>query len=157
MLIILLIQTHNQRLRHLTLTGASFTAPRLAGFTTTSYIGAFDGQNDWTCQWAKFAGGVNTSCNVNTADFADVVPSMQLNPTVTAYNSTLTIELVDETNIKIRVLSMDGRLVNTIANDKVPAGTYAYTIDTEALASGLYFIQVSANNAVRTEKLIVIK
>jgi hypothetical protein len=35
------------------LTGADFTG--LSGFTTVSYIGAFDGSNDWTTGWTNYA------------------------------------------------------------------------------------------------------
>lgn len=35
------------------LTGADFTG--LSGFTTVSYIGAFDGANDWTSGWTNYA------------------------------------------------------------------------------------------------------
>jgi hypothetical protein len=140
-------------------TGASFAAARLAGtfFTPTSYIGAFGGSADWTCQWTRFAGGVNTSCNVNTQDFAEVVPSLQLMPTVTATTSQLALELADQTDLDIRVYTMDGRLVQVVAQDKLSSGSYMFNIDANQLQAGLYFVQVSANSAVKTEKLIVIK
>jgi hypothetical protein len=140
-------------------TGASFAAARLAGtfFTPTSYIGAFGGSADWTCQWTRFAGGVNTSCNVNTQDFAEVVPSFQLMPTVTATTSQLALELADQTDLDIRVYTMDGRLAQVVAQDKLPSGSYVFNIDANQLQAGLYFVQVSANSAVKTEKLIVIK
>jgi PKD repeat protein len=46
------------------LSGASFTAPNLQGnfFTPTTYVGAFDGTNDWTDCWANFD-AQNTSYN----------------------------------------------------------------------------------------------
>jgi hypothetical protein len=49
-------------------------------------------------------------------------------------------------------------LVQTIvAQDQYAAGSYSYTIDAQNLVAGLYFIQITANNTVGTERMIVIK
>jgi hypothetical protein len=139
---------------------AAFTSTRLAGgfFTPTTYIGAFDGGIDWTCQWARFAGGTNTNCNVNTDEFEAAVPSVQLTPTVVSNTTQLNIELADKTDLNINVFDLQGKLVLTIvAQDQYAAGSYSYTIDAQNLVAGLYFIQITANNTVGTERMIVIK
>ncbi len=139
---------------------AAFTSARLSGsfFTPTTYIGAFDGSNDWTCQWARFAGGVNTSCNVNTEDFEEVVPALQLNPTVVSNKAQLSLELADKTDLTILVYDLQGQLVQTVlAQDQYPAGSYSYTLDAQNLTPGMYFIQVIANRAVGTKRMIVIR
>jgi Secretion system C-terminal sorting domain len=140
-------------------TGGAFSATRLAGtfFTPTTYRGAFDGSNDWTCQWARFAGGVNTSCNVNTQDFSEVVPTLQLIPTITSTAAQLSLEVAQRTELNIRVLTIDGRLVHTIAQQEIPTGSYQYTVDATQLEAGLYFVQITANGSMKTEKLIVIQ
>jgi len=142
---------------------ASFAATRLQNAffeKTATYRGAFGRVNgvvnDWTCTWANFAGG-NNNCLVNTVNFGDFVNQVSLNPTVTADRTTLQLDLKQDADIKATIIDMNGQLVRIAINQKGFAGNNAYEMDVTNLHAGIYFVQISAGNAVKTEKLIVVK
>jgi len=73
-------------------------------------------------------------------------------------NDVLTVKFnSNEANdIRISVVSMDGKLVHT-QNAKAFSGQFTSRISLDGLTTGLYSVQVMSNNATYTEKIVVVK
>ncbi len=145
------------------LTNGSFvSSPRLnnAFFTTVNYIGAFgrvNGSiNDWTCKWADFKGGA-ADCVTSTDDFNKVVNTLKLFPTVTGDYTNLEIDLKENVNLNVTIYSMNGTNFGTLLDENVAAGNQVIGLNVSNLTAGFYFVQIQAGNAIKTEKLIIVR
>ncbi|MBU6341304.1 MAG: T9SS type A sorting domain-containing protein, partial [Bacteroidetes bacterium] len=145
------------------LTAASFTSSaRLnnAFFTPVSYIGAFGRENgavnDWTCKWAAFKGG-SSDCTTNTEDFDQLVNTLKLYPTVTGDYTNLEIDLKENVNLNVTIYGMNGTQFGTLLDEQVSAGHQVIGLNVSNLNAGFYFVQIQAGNAIKTEKLIVVR
>jgi hypothetical protein len=101
----------------------------------------------WTYVWTQPVEPVSIYDAVNESSMASlsIYPNPAVNETfVTIENAGLN---------EVSVYDMQGRMVNNI-NCVANAGEQV-RISTETLTSGVYFVRVSNDNAVRTAKLVV--
>jgi Secretion system C-terminal sorting domain len=140
------------------LTAASFADSNLvaSGLTTVSYVGAFDRGGNWTCGWAKFA-TESINCITGIIEDEATVQTLKLTPSAASYNTTLTMEIVEATPLQVRVIGINGQLVEEITHEKVQTGTFTHTFDVSSLPAGLYFVQVVAGQKTHSEKFVVVK
>ena len=101
----------------------------------------------WTYVWTQTVEPVTVFDAVNENGLTSL--SIYPNPAVSETFVTIENAGLNE----VAVYDMQGRLVNTI-NCVANAGEQV-RISTEALTSGVYFVRVSNDNAVRTAKLVV--
>ena len=80
------------------------------------------------------------------------------------FNPTTSISYTvpDESRVLVRVYSASGRLVSTLVDETVPAGTYERVWDGRAdaghqLPSGVYFLRLDVDGTTRTRKLVLLK
>lgn len=69
----------------------------------------------------------------------------------------ISFELAEASEVRLEVLSLDGRVVSEIANKKHPAGTFTYEFNASHLASGLYLYAMKANGTIFVKKMALIK
>ena len=102
---------------------------------------------EWTYVWTQTVepAWMNTGVNENQSSALSVYPNPAVNETF------VTLENAGMTTISVR--DMQGRLVSTESVDAI-AGKQV-RISTETLNSGVYFLSVSNDSAVRTAKLVV--
>lgn len=62
-----------------------------------------------------------------------------------------------DAHIKLCIYNLSGRLIKTLANNHLTAGSYKTVFDAASLAGGIYFITLSTDNRITTQKLILIK
>jgi len=129
-------------------------------FTTVNYSGAFgrvNGSiNDWTCKWASFKGGA-ADCVTSTDDFDQVVNTLKLFPTVTGDYTNLEIDLKENVNLNVTIYGMNGTNFGTLLDENVSAGNQVIGLNVSTLTAGFYFVQIQAGNAIKTEKLIIVR
>jgi hypothetical protein len=138
---------------------ASFTATRLLGgaFTPVTYVGAFDGIDDWTCTWAKYKAGLNTACVTNTEEFAKAVSAMKLYPTIANDRATLEITLEQSNDLNVYIYDLSGKFYGTPISQVALEGQNQFEINTTNLPNGFYFVNIEVGNTVQTEKLIIVR
>jgi photosystem II stability/assembly factor-like uncharacterized protein len=75
------------------------------------------------------------------------------------FNPTTTIEfsLPVKDAVTINVFDITGRLVTTLMNREMPAGTHKLVFDASKLSSGVYFYTIKTNAFTDTKKMILIK
>jgi Secretion system C-terminal sorting domain len=136
------------------LSGAAFTNSKLMDpfFTPVAYRGAF-GADDWTATWANFnpqkepytiGYGVTPSA-INVAQLLSA--SIYPNPA----NNQTTITLPNTTSAFITLVNQYGAEVGEYNYKKQPI-----RIATDALANGVYFLQISKDGLLHSQKMIVI-
>jgi hypothetical protein len=135
---------------------ASFASPRVANpfFTPTTYIGAFDGTNDWTCRWSKFL-VLNTDCFVDVTDNAGTIGGVRLYPTVANDQTTIEINLTRDEDLQVEIYNLSGQYMGQPVNQRGVAGQQTFTLNTNQLSGGFYFVRVQAGAAVQVAKMIV--
>lgn len=137
---------------------ASFTAARInnAFFDQVSYAGAFSGDEDWTQGWAKFL-ELNIDGLTETKNVEQYIQQVKLFPTIANDQVTLQLQLTEAANLNVSVYGMNGQYFGQQVDEKAAAGEQTFTLQTMQLPSGFYFVRIQAGNAVKTEKLIVVR
>jgi flagellar hook assembly protein FlgD len=59
--------------------------------------------------------------------------------------------------VLLKVYDGAGRLVETLVNSVLPAGTQNVTWDARNIANGIYFLRLESENNTATHKLILVK
>ena len=111
---------------------------------------------DWTCGWATYK-ELNVSCLVETKDVANYINSIKLFPTVANDHATLQLNLVENADLTVEIYSLNGQYIGQQVNERAFAGEQTYSLNTSDLANGFYFVRIQANDAVATEKLIIVR
>jgi hypothetical protein len=69
----------------------------------------------------------------------------------------ITFALPTSSDVNLTVFDMAGRMVKTLVNGYVNAGSYDVTFDASNLSSGVYFYQLSADNTNIVKKMVLMK
>lgn len=126
-----------------------------AWYTDVDYIGALEigrYEDSWIAGWTAFdeyTGGDLTSVEQNPISQSGVYP----NPA--NGNANLSFNLTEGQNVNITVVDLSGKTVLTVANSNFAAGTNNVQINTQALEAGVYFINITSEAGLVTEKMIV--
>jgi subtilisin family serine protease len=75
------------------------------------------------------------------------------------FNPSTTIWFIVKSNYatSLQVYNIAGKLVETIVNDKLLPGEYAYTWKASGLPSGIYFVQLKTSSSSITQKITYLK
>ncbi len=70
-------------------------------------------------------------------------------------NAHLSIELIQSEKVKVEILDMGGRTIETVVQSELSAGTHSFDIDTSNLQAGMYIVVLyDQNGNVMSQKLI---
>ena len=56
--------------------------------------------------------------------------------------------------LNISLVDISGRIIKEVMNDNVTAGAHTYTVNTENIQSGIYFVKIQSNNQATTLKMV---
>lgn len=82
---------------------------------------------------------------------------MGVYPNPTNADANVSFSLNNAADVNITVTDLSGKVVYSNALGNVAAGTTEVVLNTAALSNGIYMINVAADNAVSTEKLVIRK
>jgi len=76
--------------------------------------------------------------------------------------TSIRFDLAAETRVRVEVIDIRGRLVRRLLDETRPAGSHEFVWkgradDGSAVASGVYFLRLSADGQVRTQKMTLLK
>lgn len=60
-------------------------------------------------------------------------------------------------HVKLEVYDISGRLVTTIVNERLTAGTYTHKFDASSMASGVYIYRLKTSGYTQVKKMLLIK
>lgn len=86
---------------------------------------------------------------------SDAAFEMEIFPNPAAESATVSFSLSDESQVVIRLMDMNGRVVQEIENATYPQGNHYAAFDNRNLSSGLYLVQLTTNENVTTRKLMI--
>ena len=146
---------------------ASFANPRLAGFVTTDYRGAFPdtkhvGLGDmWISFWTNFApqnedynSGISTAVGVGP-EYKSYLSQNYPNP----FNPQTTINFTMPTagHVTLDVFDASGAKVATLVNGEQAKGKHTVPFNAEGMASGVYFYRLKGNGFNEMRKMVLLK
>lgn len=92
----------------------------------------------------------------NVTTFTNKMVTVYPNPA--ADKATLVIDALNEASLNISIVDINGRLVSTpVMNQNLSVGENVFTISTDNLNNGVYFVTLNSDNGKETVKLIVNK
>lgn len=140
-----------------------------AFFTATNYVGAFGrlgtSADNWMNGWCEFNpndANYETTCYVapETA-VANIVKTpfdgTKLFPNPTSGMATLLLEVKKNCTVKISVMDIAGKTVQTVFNGETTTGNQSFDINTNDLSSGIYMVTIVAEGKTKTLKFVVAK
>lgn len=71
-------------------------------------------------------------------------------------NSVLSISLNEPAQVSVVLMSAEGKLCETIINSNIIQGTQQFSINTNGLSSGVYFLKTQVNDEAIVEKIVVL-
>lgn len=75
-------------------------------------------------------------------------------PVATTQNTTLKYTLIRPADVRIKLQSVDGRIVQCVTKASHSPGTYTQTLDLGCVSSGLYICSLEAGSELKTLKII---
>lgn len=107
--------------------------------------------------WAEWIGEITTVSSIGINELSKTElqnTTVYPNPAVEIYK--IAFEVTNTLPVKIEITDVQGKLVKELYNGTCQAGKNVFTFNKAALASGLYFINISSNTTVlKHEKLII--
>jgi hypothetical protein len=89
-----------------------------------------------------------------TENKADVLNNSSIYPNPAQNSATLKLNLTGTSKVQVNVLNTVGQIVKT-TEAQGQIGTNSINLDLSGLASGIYLVNIKADNASATKKLII--
>ena len=134
----------------------TYRIPRSMAFSSdglTAYVGSFT-QGSGNVQ--RFTRGEPVSVE-RGSDIAEGFELEQNYPNPFNPTTTISYTIADAGMTTIRVYDMLGRVVSTLVNDNMPAGTHSVNFDAANLGSGVYLYELTSGNVRLTNKMTLVK
>jgi hypothetical protein len=97
--------------------------------------------------------GSATSVDESSAGASD----LQVYPNPVAKTAEIKYELETAGMVKAELFDMTGKVVMTLVNEEQSKGSHTLRFDRSSLSAGNYFLNITANDAVRTKKVVITK
>ncbi|NNF02027.1 MAG: T9SS type A sorting domain-containing protein [Bacteroidia bacterium] len=97
---------------------------------------------------------INITGVVGTEEISAAALNLNIFPNPTEGNTTVGFTLLEDSDVKIEVIDMLGRSLNTVSDAKLNSGQHQFEI-TDELTAGMYFIKLTIDSHIVTEKLLV--
>lgn len=82
---------------------------------------------------------------------------VSLYPNPAQNEATISLEMMENTNIEVVVLNLSGQVVTSVFNGSLNAGLTELKINTSDLSNGMYYTRISTENAVKNIKMNIAK
>jgi len=146
----------------LTLTSGTFTcqfaytAPAAPGIDTIWLTSAVGHSNGWNWGTEKRV-VVRTLTGISNENTPVQFKLNQNYPNPFNPKTTISFELPVKSDVKITILDINGKLVETIMNNEMQAGSHEITWDAASYASGVYFYKMETGSYLDVKKMMLIK
>jgi hypothetical protein len=100
-----------------------------------------------------------TATSVNDKNIAPAIFSLEQNyPNPFNPSTKIQFTLAEKSFVKLVVYNTIGKVIVSLVNDVIPAGSHEVNFDASGLSSGVYFYTLkTGNNFVQTKKMILMK
>lgn len=128
----------------------------ISGATSQNYIFTLNGTyyvEVFNAQGCSTVSTTITISDVSVHDLADIEQSVNLYPNPFNSSFTLSLQLDHSSSVKIKVMSLDGRLIASDESSNIK-GSYQKNIDLSDFANGIYQLQIICDDGVITRKVV---
>ncbi|MBO6523329.1 MAG: CotH kinase family protein [Balneolaceae bacterium] len=127
--------------------------------TDISYGRNGDGGEEFVLFDSPTPGGQNGLINSNESgqENPSEIQLLQNYPNPFNPSTNITFELEKTSNVKLEVFSVEGRLIQTLADSRYNSGAHSIRFDASSLSSGIYFYRLSSESQSITRRLVLIK
>lgn len=88
---------------------------------------------------------------------ANSITELAVYPNPASSQLTISFSLIKNSDVKVDVLDLTGRLIATVMNETAPSGTVNKTVSTGSMAEGNYIVRITANGVVSQQKLSIVR
>lgn len=115
------------------------------------------GANNTTPEKFYYLGAIRLEASGKlNVDSPALSSSLAVYPNPVANRMQITFDLKEQSNLKIDIYDLSGRLVENIVNGEQPAGKFSKAWNRSSnIASGVYILQIDANGKRSTSKLLL--
>jgi YbbR domain-containing protein len=86
---------------------------------------------------------------------SDKLTGFNVYPTITNDNFNVTFDLIQSSNVTITLVSMQGQVVRTFANEEsLNEGAFKRSFDVNGLATGVYLVRLQIGNSSVVSKIV---
>jgi Secretion system C-terminal sorting domain len=124
-------------------------------FEKTTFRGAF-GTTDWTAGWANFDPQNTDYSKPVAVKEIETLNKALLFPNPTNENTTLSLDFTENTTATVQIINFAGQILFS-QNIENQSNNVNINLPTANFTNGLYFINIAANNGIKTLKLQVIR
>lgn len=140
--------------------GKTYYFNRWMGSGTGSYTGnnpSFQVTMNNPINQIAFYDTINTSITKLGSEIPSKYDLYQNYPNPFNPATNIKFDVVKNGLVKLEVYDVTGRLVNTLVNSRLEAGSYQFTLDASLLPSGVYFYKIQAGDFLQTKRMILLK
>lgn len=76
-------------------------------------------------------------------------------PNPAAQKTTITYIIKEQGNVELRILDINGKVLNSLVNETQPEGKYTVDYNTSTIENGFYFYQLKVNQQFATKKMLI--
>ena len=98
-----------------------------------------------------------TTLITDVADNPETKYHINISPNPVTGLSFLTLNLPNESNVKIEVINILGLKIDELVNNNLPVGGYSYIINSSKYENGVYYLVFTIDGITVTKKMIVLK
>jgi len=117
------------------------------------------GTSNYTCSGDWLQVNIKTTSAAKSAPIpsdAPYVTNLELYPNPSKGISQLNYELLTNSKVSIQLFDNKGQMVRNMINQlEQPMGLHSEVINTEALASGIYYLMIRTNDHTQTKKILI--
>ncbi|MBI1185679.1 T9SS type A sorting domain-containing protein [bacterium] len=127
-------------------------------FSTANYIGAFEpGKVAWANGWTgvEAYGIADFTSTSSVAPVATNVKEVTLYPNPASNNVRLAFSLENNDQVQIQIVDLTGKVVMNLGSKNFTSGYNSLDINTSAITSGVYFINMVSDNTFATQRLVI--
>ena len=84
----------------------------------------------------------------------DIISNVAAYPNPVIGNLTIELNAKKTSNIGLQLLNVTGELISEVNSEPIQ-GDYKHTINTSSIAKGIYFLKVTANDAIEIKKIVI--
>lgn len=84
-------------------------------------------------------------------------PSFEVFPNPSVSQNKVSYEIQHPGNVRVELMTKDGRIVKVLANGPHEAGSYSIDVDVAALDTDLYYYRIVEEGGVRTKRFTIVK
>ncbi len=88
---------------------------------------------------------------------ASSITELLIYPNPTSSQLTISFSLIKNSDVKVDVLDLTGRIITTVMNETATSGAVNKTVSTGSMAEGNYIVRITANGVVSQQKLSIVR